>query len=351
MAIVKADGYGHGAVVTSKKLLEFGANSLGVATLEEAKELRSAGINSEIFTLGSLIPEQAPEIIKFKITPIIYNLLMAMALNKEAKNSGISIPVHIKVDTGMGRIGVRYDEILEFLKEIKKFSQLKIKGIMTTFATADDLANPFFDQQKTRFKEVVSLAKSFFPNIIAHCANSASLIRDKEVHYQMVRPGLMLYGVSPFHQTERIIDLKPVMTIKSKIIDLKWIKPGEGVSYSHTFKATKNTKIAVIPFGYHDGISRSISNHFKAIIKGKMVSQVGNICMDLMMFDLSDVPDVSLYDEMTLLGRDGNSAITASDIARMAKTIPYEVLCNIARRVPRIYFEKEKIVEVRGLVD
>lgn len=344
MAIVKANAYGHGAVQCARRLVKEGAEWFGVALPEEGMELRAAGIGQPILSLGGFWEGQAQACIQQRITPVVYRLDMIAAIDRAARNAGLKADVHVKVDTGMGRLGVRIDQLSEFVAALKEFQNVRIDGLMTHFAAADDAAcQPLTQNQIRRFDEAAALFcdQGHRPTYL-HLANSAAIYAQRQSWGNMVRPGGVLYGlwrdVLPMSVGEA--GLKQVMSLHSRISLLKWVEPGETIGYGCTFETSRKTLIGTIPVGYHDGYMRGLSNRANVIVRGSYAPVVGRISMDLTLIDVTNIPDVQLNDQVTLLGADrGNveTSITAEDLARIAGTVSYEVTCGVGQRVPRVY--------------
>lgn len=338
MPIVKANAYGHGLVEVSRYLVSQGIEHLGIATVDEGIELRESGIGVSLFLLGNILPEEAEAVIAYNLIPTVCNLESAFRLNEIAKERNLFLKVHIKIDTGMGRIGVFYPEVLDFFQKLRDFPHLHIEGLWTHFASAEE--KEFTELQLTRFNFVRGGLKELgFNFLYIHTANSTALFKYKETHFNLVRPGLSLYGVYPDLSLREIVELKPVMSIKTKIIFLKKLPPGQPISYGRTFITQRESIIATLPIGYGDGYNWLLSNQGKVIIKNRYAPVVGRVCMDQTLIDVTDIPDISLGEEVILLGRQGDLQITAEEISSLCKTIPYEVLCNITPRIPRVYKE------------
>lgn len=344
MAVVKANAYGHGAVQCARRLVKEGAEWFCVALPEEAMELRAAGIGQPILSLGGFWQGQASACIQQRITPVVYRLDMIAALNHAARDAGMTVDVHVKIDTGMGRLGVRFDQLGEFVGGLKEFDNVRIDGLLTHFAAADDAAcSPLTHDQIRRFDEAAALfcEHGYRPTFL-HLANSAAIFGNREAWGNMVRPGGVLYGlwrdVLPVSVSNP--GLVPVMSVHSRISLLKWVPPGETIGYGCTFEASRNTLIATLPIGYDDGYMRGLSNRANAIVRGAYAPVVGRVSMDLILIDVTNIPDVALNDQVTLLGAsrgDSEATITAEDLARIAGTLSYEVTCGVGERVPRVY--------------
>lgn len=341
LAVVKANAYGHGSIEVSRELENAGVDMLGVATVDEGVRLRDAGIEKDILVLGLICGEGVPDVIKSRLTPVVYSLPLVKSLSDAAIHAGIKLPVHVKVDTGMRRIGVNSDDAAEFISEISKLKGINIEGIMTHFAEADLDDKEFVKEQLSVFLSAcnrISQAGIRIP--VRHVANSAAIIDMKKTHLDMVRPGIMLYGYSPSLQFEKKVDLRHVMTLKSRIIYLKNVPPKTGVSYGRIFTTVRETIVATLPIGYADGFSRSLSNIGQVIVRGMRVPVIGRVCMDMTMVDVTDIPGAAVGDEVTIIGGKDGNGISAGDIARWTNTISYEVLCRIGERVDRVYIQE-----------
>ncbi|HEU4795875.1 MAG TPA: alanine racemase [Pyrinomonadaceae bacterium] len=344
MAVVKANAYGHGAVECARRLAAEGADWFGVALPEEAIQLRNAGITQPVLCLAGFWPGQAAACIQHRLTPVIYRVDMLDALNQAAAEAGAIVDVHVKVDTGMGRLGVRFDQMSEFAAAVERFPNVRIDGLMTHLAAADDNAcRPLTRDQIRRFDETVEAfrARGYRPTHL-HLANSAGVYGHRESWGNMVRPGGVLYGlwrdVLPLSVSDP--QLVPVMSLHTRIIMLKWVPPGETIGYGCTFEASRRSLIATLPIGYHDGYMRGFSNRSHVIVRGVYAPVVGRISMDLTLIDVTDVAGADLHDQVTLLGSDRRNPdlrIKAEDLARIAGTLSYEVTCGVGDRVPRVY--------------
>jgi alanine racemase len=343
MAAVKADAYGHGAVRCARRLAAEGIDWFGVALPEEGIELRNAGVAKSILCLGGFWKGQEHACLQYKLTPVVYRLDVIASFNSAARDAGVVADVHVKIDTGMGRLGVRYDTVSEFCDALGQFNNVRVDGLMTHLAAADDRARKFTDNQLASFQEAVGVfrERGFAPTYI-HSANSAATFGYPQSWGNMVRPGGTLYGfcrdvLAPQIQTPA---LRAVMSLRSRIMLLKEAKKGEKLGYGCTFETERDSVIATLPVGYYDGYRRALSNRGRVIVRGKLAPVVGRVSMDLTLVDVTDVPDVAIDDEVTLLGRVGELSITAEDIAEIVGTISYEITCGISPRVPRVYLEK-----------
>jgi alanine racemase len=344
MPMVKADAYGHGAVACAKRLEREGAEWFGVATPEEAIELREAGIRAPILSAGGFWRDQAALCIQQRITPVVYRLDMIEALDEAARNAAVTVDVHVKVDTGMGRLGVRFDQLNEFLAGLNRFKNIRVDGVLTHFAAADDAScQPLTHDQIRRFHDAVGLfrAQGYTPTYL-HLANSAGIYGQREGWGNMVRPGGALYGLWRDVLSLAVGDPKllSVMSLHSRISLLKWVPAGETIGYGCTFEASRKSLIATVPIGYHDGYMRGLSNRAHVIVRHAYASVVGRVSMDLTLLDVTDIPEVAVDDEVTLLGPDDQNAklsVNAEELARIAGTLSYEVTCGVSSRVPRVY--------------
>jgi alanine racemase len=339
MAVVKADAYGHGAAVCARRLAAEGADWFGVALPEEGVALRRAGITQPILCLEGFWEGQAAALIRHRLVPVVYRLDMAEEFDRTARAAGVVADVHVKIDTGMGRLGVRHDEAAEFARSFKKFANLRADGLMTHFASADDAAHdPFTQEQAARFHSACDEFRGagYAPTVV-DMANSAATFAHPAARGNMVRPGGVLYGLwrDVLRAQEGLPEFRPVMNVRSRIILLKWIEAGETLGYGCTFAATRPTLVATLPIGYHDGYARALSNRGRVIVRGCFVPVVGRVSMDMTLLDVTDVPGVERGDQVTLIGADGELSAPAEEVASLARTISYEITCGISARVPR----------------
>ncbi|ACL68930.1 alanine racemase [Halothermothrix orenii] len=341
MSVVKADAYGHGVIPVAKTLVEAGTQRLAVAIPEEGVELREAGLSVPIQVLGEVLPSQYELLFKYDLIPTVGREETALSLNRLAAKYNVVKKVHIKVDTGMGRIGVRPREAVGFVKKVNSLSNIKIEGLMTHFASADERDKSYTYEQWDKFKQVLDgLNKLRIDIPIKHSSNSAAIIDFKKFGLDMVRPGIMLYGLKPSRDLINNIDLKPVLTWKTRIVYLKEVPPGTGISYGTTYVTNRKSKIATLPVGYADGYPRILSNQGQVLVRGRKAPIRGRVCMDQIMIDVTEIPDVRVGDEVVLIGEQGTQKISATDIAEKADTINYEIVCGISQRVPREYKNK-----------
>jgi len=338
MAVVKADAYGHGVLPVAKAAVEAGADRLAVALPEEGRELREGGFELPIQILGEVLSEQIPILIRHDLIPTVSKLESAERLDELAGEKGILKEVHVKIDTGMGRIGVFPEDAVNFIKRVNSFKHLEVEGLMTHFAKADEEDKQYTYNQWDLFQMVIDKLEEENINIpIKQAANSATIIDLPEMALNMVRPGIMMYGLRPSHEVDEDFQLKPVLSWKAKIIYLKEVPPKTGISYGTTYITEKKAKIATIPMGYADGYSRLLSNKGEVLIKGQRAPIRGRICMDQFMVDVTNIKDVDVGDEVILIGQQGNEEFSATDMADIIGTINYEITCDITKRVPRIY--------------
>ncbi len=341
MSIVKADAYGHGAESCAQRLEREGTDWFGVALPEEGIELRSAGITKPILCLAGFWDGQAGACLQHRLVPAVYRLDMIEALNRAAHDAKAEAEVHVKIDTGMGRLGVRFDETADFVEALKKFENIRVSGLMTHFAAADDPAcESLTHDQIERLKNAAEVFRERGYQLeYLHSANSAAIFSHPEAFGNMVRPGGVLYGLwrDVLAPEANSNGLRPVMSLRSRITLLKWVPEGETIGYGCTFEASRKTLVATIPVGYEDGYMRGLSNRGRAIVRGAYAPVVGRVSMDLTIIDVTNVPGVELGDVVTLLGTDGDLMVPAEDLARIAGTLSYEVTCGVGPRVPRVY--------------
>jgi len=338
MAVVKADAYGHGVLPVAEAAVEAGADRLAVALPEEGRELREADYELPIQILGEVLPEQVSILVDNDLIPTISKLETVELLNELAGKKDIIKKVHVKVDTGMGRIGVFPDNAVDFIKEVMSFENIEVEGLMTHFAKADEEDKDYTYNQWDQFQMVIDrLAEENIEIPIKQAANSATIIDLPHMSLNMVRPGIMMYGLRPSHEVDQDFKLKPALSWKAKIVYLKEVPSGTGISYGATYITEKNAKIATIPMGYADGYSRLLSNKGEVLIKGQRAPIRGRVCMDQFMVDVTDIDEVEIGDEVVLIGKQGDEEFSATEMADIIGTINYEITCDITKRVPRIY--------------
>jgi alanine racemase len=354
MAVVKANGYGHGAIEIARTALQNGAECLGVARINEAVELRKAGLEAPILIFGYSPPDAARTLIDYKLTQTVYALKSAKALSDRASRAGKKIKVHIKVDSGMGRLGLLPEELaggnphdipvtkaVSEAQAINVLAHLEVEGIFTHFASSDSADKSYANRQLQRFMDFLDrLERAGLSPPLKHTANSGAVIDMPDSHLDMVRPGIATYGLYPSDEVNQSdVALRPVMTLKSRIIHLKKVPAGFHISYGMTYRTPEPTTIATVPIGYADGLNRLLSSRGHMLVHGRRVPIVGRICMDLTMLDVGALQDVAVEDEVVVFGQQGNEAITADKLALMLETISYEIVTSITARVPRIYLE------------
>ena len=352
MAVVKANGYGHGAVEVGRQAIDEGAEYLGVARLNEAVQLREAGLGGPILIFGYTPPDLAGSLFKYDLTQTVYSIKAANILSDLAGQQGQKLNVHIKVDSGMGRLGLLLKEpaagsqsdrpnlipVQEALR-ISRLPGLAVEGIFTHFATADSADKSYARRQLEKFLDFTNLLRreGLKPPLM-HAANSGALIDIPDSHLDMVRPGIATYGLYPSDEVNKNnLDLKPVMTLKSRVVHIKQVPAGFNVSYGMTYQTQNPTTIATVPIGYADGLNRLLSNQGHMLIHGQKAPIVGRVCMDLTMLDVGGIPGVEMEDEVIVFGRQGNTTITADEVAADLNTINYEIVSTITGRVTRVY--------------
>ncbi len=348
-AVVKANGYGHGALEIAEVLLENGADILAVSSINEAVEIRKKFKKAQTLVLGYTPTENIEDAIRYGIIQTIYSYEQAEKYARIAEKIGMGISFHIKIDSGMNRIGYMPDETA--INEIKKINQLpnvKINGIFSHFAVADEKDKSFSEMQYRKFIEFTEkLEEENIKIPIRHISNSAGAMDLPDMNLDMVRPGIILYGLYPSREVDHsVLDLKPVMSLKTRISHVKTLNEDGGISYGLKYRGKKGDKIATIPIGYADGYTRLLSDKGEALVRGKRVPVVGTICMDQCMIDVSSIDDIEAGDEVTLFGTDGDSTLNVEEIAEKIGTINYEIICMIGRRVPRVYIQNGEIIKI-----
>ncbi len=340
MAVVKADAYGHGMLPVANAAIEAGADWIGVALLEEAVALRKAGVEAPVLVLGEAIPRGAGLFIDNNITATVCSLEAAEALNKAARSRGRNATVHIKVDTGMGRLGLAPEEVLPFVEHVRSLENIDLEGIFSHFAAADEENKEYSFGQLQRFKDIVATLEAHGIEIpMKHFAASAAMIDIPESHLDMVRPGISIYGAYPSPDVDHSVTLKPAMALITAITFLKEVSEGTPLSYGRTFITNRPSRIAVLPVGYGDGYPRLLSNNGEVLVAGKRAPVVGRICMDMTLIDVTDIPEAGVGSEVVLFGSQGEEEVSVDEVAAKAGTISYEILCNITERVPREYMQ------------
>ena len=353
IGVVKANAYGHGAVEVSKTLLSCNIKKLAVANIVEAIELRENNITAPIMLLGVSEDFAIDHLIDYDVEPTVSTLHFAKNLNEAAIKKNKIINIHIALDSGMGRIGFRNtsNDIADIVS-ISNLSNLKIDSIFSHFSTADSIDKSYSNNQMGIYNSIISKLKEKGVNISKkNLSNSAAIIDLPESHYDYVRPGIIQYGYYPSDEVNKNdLNIKPVLTWKTRIVHIKEVEENEYIGYGKTYKTSKKTLIATLPVGYADGYSRGLSNNGSVIIKGKLAPIIGNVCMDQFMVDVTDIENVKSGDEVILLGNDGEVKFDAEDMANILNTISYEVLCLIGRRAPRVYIKDNEIIEIKYLM-
>jgi alanine racemase len=339
IAVVKANAYGHGAGQVARALEDAGADLLACADIEEGAALRNAGVRAEILVFGALSVSDLDGLFDCRLTPTISTPGAARAVQGAAAKFKQQIRYHLKIDTGMNRLGFRFDNLRRTLPELMASPNLELAAIYTHFATADDPESPLFGEQRVRFeralKDVEAIGFGTAKPAYLHAANSAALMRDSRVWYDRVRPGLLLYGIVP-PPIASTLPLTPVMTLGSRVVAVKGVRPGEGVGYGVTFTADRSTRIAIVPAGYADGLDLRLAARGAVLIRGRRAPIVGSVCMDMLMADVTGF-DVSPGDEVVIIGSQDSDRIDVREMAAQIGTIPYEILCRIGSRIERIY--------------
>ncbi len=356
MSIVKADAYGHGAVVTAKVLLYNGADCLGVATCDEGIDIRQNNIFVPTLILGYTPESKLNDVIKFDLIQTIFNIEMAQSLSRCALKLGKKVHIHIKVDTGMSRLGfLPNKESVNDIITISNLPNINISGIYTHFADSSGDSKDFTYEQQQKFVDFLKCLEQAGINIpIKHCSNSGAILNYCGFNMDMVRPGILQYGLKPSNDTLsetnfNELNLKPIMSLKTQVSYVKTLPEGVSIGYGRTYFTKRETKVATIPVGYADGYSRAMGNKGRVLINGESAPIIGTICMDQFMVDITKIDNVKNGDEVTLIGVQGKNEISADEIASLENTINYEVICNIGKRVPRIYLKNNKVLSKQWL--
>jgi alanine racemase len=342
MAVVKADGYGHGALPCAKAAIEAGADWLGVAILEEGVELRESGISAPILVMGGIFPEEAKDLVHQDLSTSLSDISLAKELSRQAEKQGKTVGVHLKIDTGMGRLGMCPKDLPGFMEQAQKLKNLRVEGIFTHLSSADEADPEFTQGQLSCLSQTIESLKAKGIAIpLVHAANSSGILNFPDSHRDMVRPGISLYGTlglsGKSSSPKTPLVLKPVMQWKTKILQISKLPKGTPVSYNRQFTTKRDSLIATLPVGYGDGLNRALSNNMDVLVRGQRTPQVGTICMDLSLIDVTDIVGVQLEDEVVLFGKQGNESLTVDEMAKRCGTISYEILCNVGKRVPRVY--------------
>jgi alanine racemase len=338
MVIVKADAYGHGAIEVARALAAEGCRHFGVATVEEARELREAFVHARIYVMGGFFPDQAGDLVALGLTPFVFDLGSIAALDRAACALAENFKIHLKIDSGASRLGIRPEELDAAIAELKRARRLELEGVCTLLANAGNPSSPANAQQLEVFAAALARLRSAGLNArVVHVANSAAAVLRRDSHFNMIRTGLAIYGLPPVAAVSDLVELRAVMTFKTRVLQLKRVPAGAGVSYGHTFVTTRPSVIGVLPVGYADGYRRGLQHGGEVLVRGTRAPVVGAVCMDLTMVDLTEVAGACAGDEVILWGGSGAATISVNDVARLVQTISYEMLCTVGKRVPRVY--------------
>ena len=353
MAVVKANAYGHDAIEISRVALESGATWLGVGALEEGIILRKAGIEAPILVLGLTPEDQIDPLLFYDLVPTICDLQTVKALSQAAVKYKKNARIHIKIDTGMRRLGIKSEGALDFIKRVKKMNNIEIEGLYTHFAAADEEDKSYTKLQFAQYKRVVNeLEKEDIHVPLKHMANSAAILDLPYTYLDIVRPGITIYGLFPLPLAKRTIKLKPVAKFKTKIIFIKKVDGGESIGYGRAYTTTKETTVATLPVGYADGYPRLLSDRGEVLVRGRRAPIIGRICMDLCMIDVTNIPGVQVGEEVVLWGRQEGKNISVEEIAEKTGTINYEIICMVDKpRVSKVFIKKGKPFKVKSLIE
>ena len=347
MAVVKANGYGHGAIPVAKTALENGASRLAVNHPLEGVQLRRVGITAPILIMGYTLPCAAETIVQWNLTPTVNTLEQAKAFSAAASCEGKVLPVHVKVDTGMGRFGLLPSEVVDFVRALSRLSGLTVEGIYTHFAIADAVDKAYTLRQFAIYLDLIKRSREAgFPIAIKHVANSAATLDLTKTHLDMVRCGIALYGLRPSSEVEPTIPLRPAMALKSRVAQVRTLPTGSCISYGCTYTTARPTLVALVPVGYGDGYHRLLSSRGQVLIRGQRAPILGRVCMDQFVVEVSHIPDVEQNDQVVLFGQQGDDEISAEEVAAWAETINYEITTSILPRVTRVYFGGNRVVAV-----
>ena len=339
MAVVKADAYGHGAIEVTRALRGEGCSHFGVARVCEARELRAAGVHDRIYLLGGFLAGEAEEIVGLDVTPFVYDIALIAPVQRAVESQArANFLIHLKIDSGATRLGILPGELDQAIAELSRAPSLTVEGVCTLLVNAGDPQSPVTGVQLEVFNAAAARLRAAGIDLrVAHVANSAASILRPDAHYSLLRPGLAIYGLPPVPAVRERVELRPVMTFKTRVVQVKRVPAGVGVSYGHTFVTPRPSAIGVLAVGYADGYRRGLQHGGEVMIRGRRAPVVGAVCMDLTMVDLTDVPGAAVGDEVILWGGAGEAMISVNDIARLTQTISYEMLCTVGKRVPRVY--------------
>ena len=352
IAVVKANAYGHGAVPVAQVALEAGATRLAVHRTSECIQLRRAGITAPILVMGYTPPSGAASIVRHDLTPSPISRECADAIAAEAVRAGRVVPVHVKVDTGLGRYGLLPGEVEDFVRYVGSLCGVRLEGLYTHLATADAEDRAHAGVQIEAFGRLLAILERAGVRVpLRHVANSAAMLRLPEAHFDAVRPGIAMYGLAPSDHWAPTLDLRPALTLKSRVSRVRELPSGSGISYGRTFVTTRPMRVALVPAGYGDGYHRVLSNRGSVLIHGQRAPILGRVCMDQFVVDVDGIPDVRTDDEVVLIGSQGSTRIPAEEVARLAGTINYEVTTSLAARVTRVFLRGGEVVGVSDVGD
>lgn len=352
IAVVKANAYGHGAVEVSETLLENGVTMLGVGVIEEGIVLREAGIKAPILICGLTMNDQIEPLVMYNLTATVCQLKTIQILSRIASKNKKRARVHIKIDTGMGRLGIPTTDTLNFVKKISQMKNIEIEGIFTHFAATNEEDGNYTRRQFEKYeKALLELERERINIPLKHVANSAAILNSPSFHLNAVRPGIIIYGLFPWPETKRTVQLKPAAEFKTKIVFLKEVPAGKSIGYGRTYTTTKPTRIATLPVGYADGYSWLLSNNGEVLVRGERAPIIGKICMDLCMIDVTHIGGVQIGDEVVLWGKQGSRMVSVQEIAQRTGNIVYEVICMVDKeRVPKVFIKNGKSFKVKSLL-
>lgn len=352
IAVVKANAYGHGAVEVSETLLENGVTMLGVGVIEEGIVLREAGIKAPILICGLTMNDQIEPLVMYNLTATVCKLKTIQTLSRIASKNKKRARIHIKIDTGMGRLGIPSTDTLNFVKKISQMKNIEIEGIFTHFAASNEEDRNYTRKQFEKYrKALLELERERINIPLKHVANSAAILNSSSFHLNAVRPGIIIYGLFPWPETKRTVQLRPAAEFKTKIVFLKEVPAGKSIGYGRTYTTTKPTRIATLPLGYADGYSWLLSNNGEVLVRGERAPIIGEICMDLCIVDVTDIGGVQIGDEVVLWGKQGSRMIPVEEVAQKIGSIVYEVICMVDKeRVPRVFIKNGKPFKVKSLL-
>ena len=352
IAVVKANAYGHGAIEVSETLLENGVTMLGVGVIEEGIVLRKAGIKAPILVCGLTTDDQLEPLVMYNLSATVCKLKAVKTLSTIASKNKKRVPVHIKIDTGMGRLGIPSEDTLNFVKEISRMKNIEIEGIFTHFAATNEEDGNYTSRQFEKYKKALLELERERINIpLKHVANSTAILNSSRFHLNAVRPGIIVYGLFPSPKTKQVVQLRPAAEFKTRIIFLKEVSAGKSIGYGGTYTTTKPTRIATLPVGYADGYSWLLSNKGEVLVRGERAPIIGRICMDLCMIDVTHIGGVQTGDEIVLWGKQGSEMISAEEVAQKIGSIVYEVICMVDKeRVPKVFIKNGKPFKVKSLL-